>query len=84
MVITTRLLYIIIVNIKQVFTFISMTQEEDLERIAYIAAINTALGERGMDLIEGEIENSLVETMLKMNTDYMECVNAIINLREDD
>ena len=61
-----------------------MTQEEDLERIAYIAAINTALGERGMDLIEGEIENSLVETMLKMNTDYMECVNAIINLREDD
>ena len=61
-----------------------MTQEEDLELIAYIAAINTALGERGMDLIGGEIENSLVKTMLKMNTDYMECVNAIINLREDD
>ena len=66
------------------FTLKPMAQEKDIELMAYFAAINNALTERGKHVVEGDIEDGLVKAMFKSQSDYIECIDAIINLREEN
>lgn len=59
-----------------------MAQENGIELVGYFAAINNALTERGKHPVEGDIEVRLIKDMFKSQSDYIECVDVIINLRE--
>ena len=58
-----------------------MKSDNDIENIAYFAAVNSALNDQGHTNITGEEESNLVNNMFKSKENYMDSVNAIIKAR---
>ena len=59
----------------------SVTKNNDLALIAYYAAVNCYLTEQGCRNIDGEVEDELVEALFFSETHYLECANALLELR---
>ena len=59
-----------------------MSGKDELALIAYCAAINCYLTEQGCTSIAGEMEDELVKALFTSDTHYMECVNALLELRD--
>ena len=55
--------------------------DDNVDRIAYFSAVNQMLTEHGYEKISSEEETSNVERMRKEGQYYLDCVNAIVDMR---
>ena len=58
-----------------------MEENLDAGLIAYYAAINEELIEQGEKPVDGNTESELVSKLFSTQTNYMECVKAITEMR---
>ena len=58
-----------------------MEDNLNVELIAYYASINDELIEQGENPVGGNIESELVSRLFSTQTNYMECVEAIKEMR---